>query len=298
MGFRPEILSRCRTPGGDKVVVFNFGMTSAGPVQELLCLRRLLAAGLRPKWVFVEVFAPFLNQEAGQGNRTWLGIDELSWVDLPVLRRYCERPWLMYGRWLWSRAAAGSSYRLGLMKQHLPKWLPASLQFDVWLGITAYGWVPFAHDTVSAADYRRGLERARVEYYRLLHDFLLRDSPTRALRELLELCRREDIGVGLFLMPEGSEFRSWYPPAVEEMVSRYLAGLSKEYGVPVVDARRWMPDANFFDGHHLLPRGATAFTKRFERAALEPFLLGKLPAGYYQGPEAVGETALARRSRK
>jgi hypothetical protein len=283
MGFRPQVLSGCQTSAGEPVVVFNFAMTSSGPVQELLCLRRLMADGIRPRWVLVEMFPPFLNQEGGGGNRTWLDVEQMTWNDLGLLRRYCERPWLLYSRWLWSRRTPGFSYRLGLMKHYAPRWLPPATLFDVWVGVSASGWVPFGHETVGPADYQRGVARARAEYYRLLQDFQLRDSPLKAARELLDLCRQEGIGVGLFLMPEGSEFRSWYPPSVRVEVDNYLTNLSKEYGVPVVDARTWMADEDFFDCHHLLPRGAAAFTQRFEREALQPFLAGQLRAGVLHG---------------
>src|SRR4051794_30119361 len=36
-------------------LVFNLGLPGAGPVSELVCLRRLLADGIRPKAIVVEV---------------------------------------------------------------------------------------------------------------------------------------------------------------------------------------------------------------------------------------------------
>ena len=57
-------------------------------------------------------------------------------------------------------------------------------------------------------------------------------------------------------------------------IDAYLARLSVEGAVPVVDARRWIEDAAFSDGHHLLPDGAAAFTQRFNHDMLQPLFSG------------------------
>jgi hypothetical protein len=64
-------------------------------------------------------------------------------------------------------------------------------------------------------------------------------------------------------MPEASEFRNWYSPTALDRLSVYLTALRREYDVRLVDARRWIPDGCFYDGHHLLQQGAAAFTQRF-----------------------------------
>jgi hypothetical protein len=47
----------------------------------------------------------------------------------------------------------------------------------------------------------------------------------------------------------------------------YLGRLCRESGAAWVDARSWVADDLFFDNHHLLGRGAAAFTERFGREA-------------------------------
>jgi hypothetical protein len=66
----------------------------------------------------------------------------------------------------------------------------------------------------------------------------------------------------LVLMPEGSEFRSWYPPSELPQIESFLGALQREYQVPLVDARTWIADDDFADSHHLLLPGAAQFTKR------------------------------------
>ena len=51
-------LARTRGP---LVAAFNFGMAGAGPVTEHLVVRRLLAAGIRPDLLLLEVLAPVLT---------------------------------------------------------------------------------------------------------------------------------------------------------------------------------------------------------------------------------------------
>ena len=49
--------------------------------------------------------------------------------------------------------------------------------------------------------------------------------------------------------------------------------------MPVVDARDWLADADFYDYHHVLHRGAKAYTDRLARGVLRPYLAEPTPAG-------------------
>jgi hypothetical protein len=44
--------------------------------------------------------------------------------------------------------------------------------------------------------------------------------------------------------------------------------LARELSVPLVDARTWIDDDGFSDGHHALPSGADQYTERFAREVL------------------------------
>ena len=63
-------------------------------------------------------------------------------------------------------------------------------------------------------------------------------------------------------MPEGTAFRSWYTPEAESVVAKFLAEVCDRHGVRLLDARCWIADEDFWDGHHLLPGGAARFTRR------------------------------------
>ncbi|HVW36360.1 MAG TPA: hypothetical protein VHB99_03610, partial [Pirellulales bacterium] len=113
---------------------------------------------------------------------------------------------------------------------------------------------------------------ARREYEPALKNFRVTELADRAMCELLELCSRESIAAALYVMPEGSEFRSWYPPAARGEIEGYLAKLSRQYGCLYYDAAAWCADEDFWDGHHLLPDGARRFSAKFGRRALQPML--------------------------
>jgi hypothetical protein len=69
--------------------------------------------------------------------------------------------------------------------------------------------------------------------------------------------------VGLVYLPESSEFRGIYPRRVERVAKEHLTGISREFGVPVIDCRTWLPDGAIVDGFHLSRRGAAEFTALF-----------------------------------
>ena len=74
----------------------------------------------------------------------------------------------------------------------------------------------------------------------------------------------------LVLMPEGSPFRSWYGLGANDRLLAFLRVVSSEYDVPLTDARGWLPDEEFSDGHHMLEAGAVAFTDRLTREVIAP----------------------------
>ena len=76
--------------------------------------------------------------------------------------------------------------------------------------------------------------------------------------------------------PESSEYRSWYSPGADAELRGYCQELSATCGVPVVDARTWLPDREFTDGHHLFGAAAQRFTERFARQVLQPLVEGRL----------------------
>jgi hypothetical protein len=257
---------------GRPALVYNFGLVGCGPLLEGVALRRLLDAGLRPDLVLVEVLTPDLNQAGDHyQEEDWLNARRLGLGEFLRVRRYGSHPENLLRQWCQARCLPCGRPQAGLRP---------------WLGLDSraasrpgagpptdrHGWHAHALPGLTPAEYQRHADLARWQYRECFGDLRLAAGPARALRDLLDGCRRQRIPAALVLMPEGSEFRALYPPAVSRGIERFLAGLAREEHVALVDARTWVEDAGFWDGHHLLPSGATAFTDRFEREALRPLL--------------------------
>ena len=274
-GFRPDALPRLTTPDGREAVAFNFAQVGTGPQVAHLVLKRMLAGGVRPDWVLVEFWPPFWCVDGYlQGYLDSLNLAALDWPAARTLGRYLPKARKLYEAWLPAQLAPMFASRAAILSRLGPSWSPRfdperrlqNLDGDGW-------WSPRA--TVSEADRARLSEHYRGVYAPRLSRFAVRPIPDRALSDVLDLCRREQIRAAVVVLPEGDAFRALYPPEALREIDDYLARLAAD--VPVIDARRWVTDDGFADGHHLLPDGATAFTERLARDALSPLLRGEPP---------------------
>jgi hypothetical protein len=269
LAFAPEILTPRQTPSGERPVAFNFSHIQAGPVMNLLEVRRLLAAGVRPKWLVVEIMPPFLARE---WRATYLG--GCTADELPLARRYAGGAWL--GPFLRARVAPWHDDRGDLLRRLAPGWVAAEGGRPLAIGPCG-GWGEL-HADCPTEQRRQATRRDRECFGPDLADFRVSESADGATRELLALCRSEGIDVALLMAPEGEEFRGWYSPAARDRLDGYCAGLRRDFGVPVVDARDWLPTVDFTDAHHVLIAGAIKFTLRLDQEALRPLTEGRLAA--------------------
>lgn len=269
-GFRPGELERVSGP-----LFYNLGRGGSSPLMYLLTLRRLLADGIRPTGLLVEIFPPALA-----ADEEGVTIHKPTLRDLPLLRRYpvSAQTWALAAE---DRLLLWYKYRNALLAQVAPQALSPRARWGDRLWDYRGGEWRIIGAGVEASERRRLTDDAHRRYAAALHDFSVAEVANRALRELLQTCRRQRIDVVLFLMPEASEFRGWYPPATRCRLSSYLDALQREHGVPLIDAGDWIDDAEFSDGHHLLARGATAFTQRF--AAEVRHVLGHEPSSFPPG---------------
>jgi hypothetical protein len=257
---------------GRPVILFNFGILQEGPMQELLNFERLLAEGVRPDLVVIEVLAPYLHED----YTAHLGIipaERMGFRDRAVLARH-HMPVDRLERYSWMCwAVPWYVHRLEILSVLAPRLVPEAVRQDWARRADESGWVPPRYYTT--AEIRRRAENdACGAYGGTLQHFRLGNPFCPALGKVLARCRREHIPAALLLMPEATRFRALYSADARRQIDAFLAGLTAAYGTPLIDARTWVGDDGFFDLHHLLPEGAAVFTSRLGREAILPLLRG------------------------
>jgi hypothetical protein len=272
-GLRGQDVEQALAGPDGRPLVFNLGLPGAGPLTELMVLRRLLRQGVRPDLLLVEVLAPVLAGQVHlaevahweeEPGRLWHG-------DLPLAERYLPGVPLRAGWWA-AAAVPCHSLRRAMLSALAPELLPLERQLNAFRVIDDSGWTALPHVKKEAPRRRQATDRARGEYAHYFNGFRLGGPSPPALRELLDLCRERGIPAVMVMMPEGSEFRGWYPPAAWQEMAGFLTGLGRKYGVEVIDAREWLPDEEFADGHHQFPEGAVRFSRRVARQVIAPRL--------------------------
>ncbi len=271
MGLRAGLL--CGGRKDSRPLVFNFGLSASGPVRELLCFHRLLDQGIRPDLLFVEVLPPALTQEGDfpfEGH--WLRGERMQTEEIAWARKYTVQPGDLLRQWCTARSCpcvASRSELRHLLRIDTP--VQARVNNQHLPGVDGYGW-EFEFQTVSPEERAAYTELTHGQYDTALAESHLARPATRAVTDLLALCRAKGIPAALVLMPEESGFRAVYSSGLRISLDGFLRKLQARWHVPLIDARTWIEDKYFWDGHHLLPEGARIFTMRFAQEALEPLL--------------------------
>jgi hypothetical protein len=272
LGLNPQCFPSHPSADGRETLVFNFAITGCGPVQELQILKRLLRHGVRPERLLVEVHPLLLHQDDGIGEECWLEVRRMDWRDLMLVSQYvCDRRGMIW-RWCRCRVCPWYSNRFLILNRMARNWLDPRSQLDPWTGLSDYGWLPCHRTEVSPAEREQGSENARKQYEPMFACYRITERANRAMDALLALCRNEGIETALFLMPEGTQFRGLYRAEDRRQIDDYLSQIGRRWDVPVYDATNWCDDGDFWDSHHLLPRGARQFSQRFGRMVADEFV--------------------------
>jgi hypothetical protein len=271
MGLSPTHLG---LDGPDAPIVYNLSQAGCGPVHQFLNLHRLLDAGVKPDFLLVEVLPPVLG---GHGPADGLLIPaRLSLADLRRVEPYCDDFDKVRGKWLMARKSPWYAYRINLLSHWgMGSWYPWQARQDfLWKQMRPRGWMPYFFPQIDPARRAKGTAEAKAQYAAYFADFSLAPLPRRAHRDLLDLCRERGIRVAFYVMPESPTFRSWYPSQARERINGYFAELRRE--APVFDASDWLDDEGMYaDGHHLMRHGAEAFSGRFGRECVGPWVQGE-----------------------
>jgi hypothetical protein len=283
VGFHPELLFQPDASDDGHPLVFNFGCSGCGPLEELLYCRRLLALGIRPRCLVIELLPAFLALPIDTAHSSYRRTQFLTTEELVLASSYSVRPRRLWADWANSRAIPSSFNRYLLSDHFLPSWLPGKRVDDPNNHPHRLGWVMLRDHLPPDIKLPLTAEVKR-HYAPLVEKLEINEFVDRAFRKLLALCKREGILCGVFLPPESSEFLGWYAPASRERLARYCRDLQAEFNVSMVDAREWVPDDDFMDGHHLLTPGADRFTLRLWHEFIQPLLTGTMSAGLSTTP--------------
>ena len=259
---------------GREVEAFNFGCPAAGAMTSALYFRRLLAAGVEPDRVLIEIHpgfvAPMDPPSDSPFEARWLHTYRLRPDEVELLRGFgwnvASPPHHGWQGWL----TASASYRMSLLNRYAPVMMTCPYGLTIGAKSRPDGYV--RGQEMPRDRYPRALARTRLEYAPVLDNYRTGGPGTVAVADLLEQCRNHGIDAAIVLMPESSEHRVWYGTVGYRRVTEFATGLGEAFDAPVVDAREWVPDIGFADGHHLTATGATIYTNRLANEFVTPWI--------------------------
>jgi len=239
---------------------FNFGCHGCGPITTALYLRRLFAAGVRAETVLIELHPAMLADHDPSFEHRWLHEYRLTRDEIDVLHGFGwrlgtpvqHRP----GGWL----SAAHTYRFAALDRYAPELSACPFGMTLAGRTDAFGFVRGTDAT--PADRPAALLRECGLYLSAFADYRPGGAAVAAIRDTMARCRAHGATPVLLLIAESSEFRSWYGIAGNSGLAAWLTAFALECDVRLIEAREWLPDTSFADGHHLTAAGAEAFTAR------------------------------------
>ena len=269
-GIRPESLFGVEA---DAPRVYNFGILGGGPVFELMYFERLLAEGVTPRWVVVEVHPAMLKMAPELIAAQIPPIERCDGRDLRLLKDYLIDP-AAWQNWLHYRSAACYQFRAELVRRVAPGWLPPPTVPDTNSldKTTSCGWVPGPWPKPDEALRTLRCNLVRQAYAPAYRQFEVSDHSNRALRQILNRCRDKGIATALLLMPEADELRDAEVVAADEKIAEYLSELGREFNARMIDVSHWCEGADFADGQHLLAAAAERLSQRLGQTVFRDWL--------------------------
>jgi hypothetical protein len=274
---------RLREHVSDSPVVFNFGFPGAGPLRHWLHINRMLRDGVRPDVVLIEIMPYLLHSDSGVPiDFEQLSADKLRLSELRLLRHeglHCDG---LRADWWQGWPFPGYTHRFALVSMTIPTLLPCPLRQDYSKGIDDSGWTPLSTlFELNHEQRQRALQRACLDHGPALQNFNMCETTSRVLEETLELCRREGIRPALVVMPEGPTYRGLYSPATWQVVEGHLRAIADRHHVPLINAREWLAEEDFWDSHHMTRAGALRFSDLLSREIV-PLVRGTAVGGRFR----------------
>src|SRR5262249_49861384 len=145
--FSPTDLGDWQPRGRPAPVVFNVATLGAGPVRQLLTLRRVLAEGIRPDWVLAEAWPAFWTQEGPYREESAIMLSDMHLSALPVLAPLYRYGWDGFTR-VCAQTLSAVHNRTVVLNQYAPLLVPRATESEVILGrlhwqtLDDWGWLP------------------------------------------------------------------------------------------------------------------------------------------------------------
>lgn len=261
---------------GQTHLVFNLATAGSGPVTQLLYLRRCVEAGVKPDVVCAEIY-PYMLHVGNPVEQHWLGAQRIRRSEIEFVAKYDFPRSEIESRHREQQFDPFGEFRWPVLSYLWPSVVPWELRLDSWRAVDRRGSLLLDPRFLnrSAEDRTRNVERTRQEHKDLYSLLLLGGAARKAQDDLVAYCQEQGIAVVVFIMPEASEFRALYHPGLESQIQQLQRELRENHQCPCIDARLWIADAEFHDGHHLEPKGANQFSDRLTQTLLEKGLLRK-----------------------
>lgn len=243
------------------VNAFNFGVSAAGPLTSSLYFRRLLQElGPKPDVLFVEIHPGFWSPIDPPFESRWLHSYRLRPEEVELLHQYgWNAPSPAQHGWKgW--CASAYCYRFALLNRYAPRLLPCPFGLTVGARSDERGFV--GGIDLPEDDRPRALQMSYEQYAPAFPNYTVGGAGPAATRDILTQAKQHGIRTALVLMPESSEFRSWYGHSGYSDITRQAEQLSQQFSSPLYDAREWLTDDLIADGHHLSTTGAKLYSEK------------------------------------
>lgn len=242
---------------------FNAAVTAGDPVAFKFLADKLLAAGVRPAAVVIEVLPETISR-----RNAWLRFHlarQFHWLDvwksIPDAWRSGELAHLLSSRVVplyffrsefqrWAYRKLKLNLKAAKLQKNETSATTASVQTNI--------------DQLELASLRAATARKRLRHFKI--GGLAAESLEKLAMRYRELGTR----VVLIAVPVPSEYRAAYSPPVNDAFLRYMQQLRDKYVVEFFDYRDCLPDGLFHARYYATAVGQTHFSEGIAREILIP----------------------------
>jgi hypothetical protein len=269
-GIRPAVVEEMVTAAtGRPCITYNLHVPGNGPVGELVHWNRLLDRGQRPEVVVVEITPPrFASEEGVPDEASLLHGDRLTRPEVRLVRGY-GFPADVESEYREANLNPWFGFRFQLVGILKPRWLPPGVVRHEQRAPIDQGWQRPFFARQNPDHFRAAVEQNRPLLYKPMQEAVFDGAPAAALRELIRTATERGTRVAVWVTPEGSPIRAWYPHRVNRELTDFLTEL-RASGAVAEDGRAWLPDEAFADGHHAVQAWADEYTRTVTREVVLP----------------------------